>query len=83
MAPVMVEPLMVMPPMVLFWIFAYPAKPANCIYLGDDIRDVKASLAAGIKPIVARYGYLGNDGPPESWGADHLIDHPKELTHYL
>ncbi len=59
------------------------AKPANCIYLGDDIRDVKASLAAGIKPIVARYGYLGNDGPPESWGADHLIDHPKELTHYL
>ncbi|MBK7354338.1 MAG: HAD-IA family hydrolase [Nitrosomonas sp.] len=59
------------------------AKPANCIYLGDDIRDVKASLAAGITPIVARYGYLGNDGPPELWGADHLIDHPKELINYL
>lgn len=57
--------------------------PQNCIYLGDDIRDVKASLAAGIIPIVARYGYLGNDAPPESWGADHLIDQPEDLLNYI
>lgn len=57
--------------------------PAHCIYLGDDIRDVQASLAAGMQPIVARYGYLGNDQPPETWGARHLIDHPKELLNYL
>ncbi|SDY32335.1 HAD family hydrolase [Nitrosomonas sp. Nm58] len=59
------------------------ALPQNCIYLGDDIRDVKASLAAGIIPIVARYGYLGNDAPPESWGADHLIDQPEDLLNYI
>lgn len=57
--------------------------PQNCIYLGDDIRDVKASVAAGIKPIVARYGYLGDDAPPESWGANHLIDHPEDLLNYI
>ena len=57
--------------------------PANCIYLGDDIRDVQASLAADMQPIVARYGYLGNDRPPETWGARYLIDHPKELLTYL
>ncbi len=57
--------------------------PANCIYLGDDIRDVQASLAADMQPIVARYGYLGNDQPPETWGARYLIDHPKELLTYL
>ncbi|MDO8893762.1 HAD family hydrolase [Nitrosomonas sp.] len=57
--------------------------PSHCIYLGDDIRDVQASLAAGMQPIVARYGYLGNDQPPETWGARHLIDHPKELLNYL
>ena len=57
--------------------------PAHCIYLGDDIRDVQASLAAGMQPIVARYGYLGNDQPPETWGARYLIDHPKELLTYL
>ena len=57
--------------------------PTHCIYLGDDIRDVQASLAAGMQPIVARYGYLGNDQPPETWGARYLIDHPKELLNYL
>ncbi|WP_297324686.1 HAD-IA family hydrolase [Nitrosomonas sp.] len=57
--------------------------PANCIYLGDDIRDVQASLAAGMQPIVARYGYLGNGQPPETWGAKYLIDHPEELLAYL
>jgi len=57
--------------------------PTNCIYLGDDIRDVQASLAAGMQPIVARYGYLGNDQPPENWGARYLIDHPAELLNYL
>ncbi|OQW38447.1 MAG: phosphoglycolate phosphatase [Proteobacteria bacterium SG_bin4] len=57
--------------------------PANCIYLGDDIRDVQASLAAGMHPIIARYGYLGNEQPPETWGARHLIDHPEELLAYL
>ena len=58
--------------------------PAECIYLGDDIRDVEASIAAGIEPIVAKYGYLGNDSkPPESWGAEHLIDHPRDLLNHL
>jgi phosphoglycolate phosphatase len=57
--------------------------PTNCIYLGDDIRDVQASLAAGMQPIVACYGYLGNDQPPETWGARYLINHPEELLAYL
>ncbi len=57
--------------------------PAECIYLGDDLRDVQASLAAGMLPIVANYGYLGNDQPPETWGAKHLIDHPQDLLTYL
>lgn len=57
--------------------------PSECIYLGDDIRDVKASLAAGMEPIIAKYGYLGNGHPPETWGAKYLIDHPQELLAFL
>lgn len=57
--------------------------PDHCIYLGDDIRDVQASLAAGVKPIVALYGYLGNCAPPETWGAAELIDHPHDLLHHI
>ena len=57
--------------------------PDECIYLGDDIRDVQASLAAGMEPVIARYGYLGSVSPPESWGARYLIDKPQELLSYL
>ncbi len=57
--------------------------PSECIYLGDDLRDVEASLAAGMLPIIAGYGYLGNDQPPETWGAKYLIDHPQDLLSYL
>lgn len=57
--------------------------PQDCIYLGDDMRDVQASLAAGMLPIVARYGYLGCSEPPENWGAGYLIDYPHELLEYL
>ena len=57
--------------------------PGECIYLGDDIRDVQASLAAGMEPVIAKYGYLGNASPPESWGARYLINRPQELLGYL
>jgi phosphoglycolate phosphatase len=57
--------------------------PEACIYLGDDLRDVQASLAAGMEPVIAKYGYLGNVGAPESWGARYLIDQPQELLGYL
>lgn len=62
---------------------AMAVAPRECIYLGDDIRDVQASLAAGMEPVIARYGYLGNISPPESWGARYLIDQPQELLGYL
>ncbi|MDN5752286.1 MAG: HAD-IA family hydrolase [Nitrosospira sp.] len=62
---------------------AMAVAPGECVYLGDDIRDVQASLAAGMEPVIARYGYLGNVGPPESWGARYLIDQPQELLGYL
>ena len=62
---------------------ALAVSPEECIYLGDDLRDVQASLAAGMEPVIARYGYLGGDSPPESWGARYLIDHPEELLGYL
>ena len=58
--------------------------PSECVYLGDDIRDVEASLAAGIEPVIAKYGYLGNGSkPPESWGAEHLIEHPQDLLRHI
>jgi 2-phosphoglycolate phosphatase len=53
--------------------------PSSSVYVGDDIRDIVAGKAAGMKTIAAAYGYCGCEEPPEAWGADYLVRHPKEL----
>jgi len=58
-------------------------EPPACIYLGDDERDVVAGLAAGMIPVVALYGYLGDGKPPGTWGATRMIEHPVQLLHLL
>jgi 2-phosphoglycolate phosphatase len=59
----------------------HPA-PSECVYVGDDRRDVEAGRAAGMRTIAVRYGYL-NGGDPESWGADAVIGTPQELLRHL
>jgi len=51
----------------------------ECVYVGDDERDVQAGHAAGMPVVVVLYGYLGNGRPPEEWGADSLVDSPAAL----
>jgi phosphoglycolate phosphatase len=51
--------------------------------VGDDERDVQASHAAGMAPVVALYGYLGDGKPPSEWGAQAYIEHPLELLNLL
>ena len=53
-----------------------------CIYVGDDLRDVEAGHAAGMKAAAVKWGYL-NGGKPETWNADWLIDQPGDLLQYL
>jgi 2-phosphoglycolate phosphatase len=57
--------------------------PASSVYVGDDIRDIVAGKAAGMKTIAAAYGYCGCAEPPEAWGADYLVYHPKELLEII
>ena len=57
--------------------------PECCVYVGDDPRDVLAGRAAGMATLAAAWGYLGVDSPPHAWGADHVLDHPDELLHWL
>jgi phosphoglycolate phosphatase len=57
--------------------------PRQCIFVGDDERDVQAGHAAGMPVVVVRYGYLGNGTPPELWGADGFVDAPADLLGVL
>jgi len=59
------------------------AAPADCVYVGDDLRDVQAGRAAGMKTVIAAWGYLGVGEPIEAWGADHIVHAPGELLNLL
>lgn len=57
--------------------------PQHCLYLGDDKRDTDAARAAGMRGIVARYGYIDARSNPAEWGADGDADTPLALLGYL
>jgi len=56
---------------------------SDCIYVGDDKRDIDAAKAAGMRSVAADWGYLGDNGPIESWQADAIARTPAELAHLL
>ncbi len=53
--------------------------PANCLYVGDDLRDIQAAHAAGMRSVAALYGYLG-DTDPATWNAHHAISQPSDIV---
>jgi 2-phosphoglycolate phosphatase len=53
--------------------------PENCLYLGDDVRDMQAANAALMRGVIARYGYISADAKLNEWDAHAIIDHPMEL----
>lgn len=57
--------------------------PADCAYVGDDLRDVQAGRAAGMSTVVAAWGYLGDGEPIQTWGADTIVEDPAALLKWL
>jgi phosphoglycolate phosphatase len=57
--------------------------PAQCLYLGDDLRDMQAANAAGMRGIIASYGYVSPDVSVENWQAHGSVNLPTELLAYL
>ena len=58
--------------------------PPRCFYVGDDLRDVQAARAAGMRPIAVEWGYHSPDnGDPNDWDADAVIAEPAELLKLL
>ena len=57
--------------------------PAQCVYVGDDERDIIAGLAAGMSTVAATYGYLGSQADTALWGAHAQIHSPLALLELL
>lgn len=58
-------------------------EPGQCIYVGDDERDIAAGRAAGMGTVAATYGYLGRNSDVYVWQADGHIATPLELLSLL
>lgn len=58
---------------------ALGVEPADCVYVGDDARDIAAARAAGMRSIVAVWGYRLREDAPEAWGGDVMADTVAEL----
>jgi len=57
--------------------------PQDCIYVGDDLRDVQAGNAAGMTPIVACWGYMGDGQDPATWPACGSAARPLDVLDAL
>lgn len=57
--------------------------PRRCVYVGDDLRDVQAGRAAGMRTLAVTWGYLGEGEPPGEWGADAVIAAPSDVLDFI
>jgi len=53
--------------------------PHDCLYVGDDLRDVQAARAAAMPVVAAAYGYCGDGEDVAAWQADRYAHSPGEL----
>ena len=58
-------------------------EPRECAYVGDAERDVQAARNAGMIPLVAGFGYLGDGDDPAAWRADAVFARPEDLVDWL
>ncbi len=52
--------------------------PNQCLYVGDDKRDIDAGKAAGMTSLAALWGYMGEHSV-QSWRADGCLLHPIDV----
>lgn len=52
---------------------------SDCIYVGDDERDVLAARHAGMKSVAALWGYREAHDDPENWKPDVMAQTPLDL----
>lgn len=59
------------------------SRPRQCLYVGDALRDVVAGRQAGMRTLIALFGYIPPGEDPLQWGADGTITTPLELLGWL
>ena len=55
------------------------ANPQHTLYVGDAERDIQAGCNAGMKTVLAEWGYISDEDDTDSWQPDYRIATPIEL----
>lgn len=57
--------------------------PGACLYIGDAERDIVAGKQAGMRTLVASYGYIQATDNPVDWNADGYVEHADEIFRWI
>jgi len=57
--------------------------PEYGVYVGDASRDIEAGQRAGMRTLVALYGYIDAQETPTQWGATGILHQPLDLLPWL
>lgn len=57
--------------------------PADCVYVGDHLRDIEAGRNAGMPTVAAAWGYILEGETAADWRADHTVDTVSDLARLL
>ena len=58
-------------------------EPEHCVYVGDAERDMQAGKDAGMRTLLANWGYIAASDNVAQWPADAAIDKPQDLLKLL
>lgn len=57
--------------------------PNTSVYIGDALTDIEAGRAAGMKTLIATYGYIAEHEALHSWDADGQVSAPEEIIDWI
>ena len=53
--------------------------PQECLYVGDAERDMEAGRNAGMKTVLASWGYIAESDRTDTWPADFVAEMPLDI----
>ena len=53
--------------------------PQECLYVGDAERDMEAGRNAGMKTVLASWGYIAKSDRTDTWPADFVAEMPLDI----
>lgn len=59
------------------------SKISQCLFVGDSRCDIEAGEKAGMKTLIALFGYVPAEENLEDWGADGMISHPLAVLDWI